>query len=68
MKFQTWAGRVQNIYSSLKELNDFDRIFDIAHRCGYESTAAMWTENPIIGGSTNPEDFGPVEERMEENV
>lgn len=55
-----WAARVQETYASIDELRDYDVIFGVAGRCGYDSAEQMWEENPVIGGSTNPADFGRI--------
>ena len=57
-KKPTWQARVQETYSSLEELRSYNRIYDIVKRCGYRSVKKLWEDNPVIGGSVNPEDFG----------
>ena len=64
MKNQTWKARVQKVYANLAELQSCDENFGIAKRCGFEGKNAckrLWEENPMIGGSTDPEDFGLAE-------
>jgi hypothetical protein len=58
MKRQTWTDRVRNVYSSLEDLQAYDEIYDIANRCGYQDPESLWDDNPLIGGSVNPRDFG----------
>lgn len=53
-----WVKRVQEAYSSLENLKDYNSIYLIATRCGYDSVEKLWNDNPIIQGSTNPRDFG----------
>jgi hypothetical protein len=61
-KNQTWKDTVQNVYSSIDELESYDSIYGIAKRCGYDSYWKLWEDNPMIGGSTNPADFGLAED------
>jgi hypothetical protein len=58
---KTWQMFVQQSYSSLEELKTYDEIYGIAKRCEYSSAEALWTANPMIGGSTNPSDFGVIQ-------
>jgi hypothetical protein len=55
---KTWNDRVRNVYSSLDELTSYDGVKNIAKRCGYGLAEELWEDNPIIGGSINPNDFG----------
>ena len=57
---KTWKDTVRNVYSSLDELRAFNDIYGTAERCGFKSAEALWRCNPVIGGSTNPKDFGIV--------
>ena len=57
-KNQTWRRKVRDNYASLDELRAYDRTYSIARRCGFRSAKALWEANPLIGGSTNPRDFG----------
>lgn len=59
---KTWAGRVQDVYSSIEELKVHDAIYGIARRCGFISAQSLWDSNCYIGGSTNPNDFGRATE------
>lgn len=55
---KTWIDRVQNVYSSVEELESYNRIYGICRRCGYKTVKGMWRANRIIGGSVHPEDSG----------
>ncbi len=57
-----WRNRVQEVYSSLEELEAYDRVYNIAQRCGIKSAKALWDANPLLRGSTNPDDLGIVGE------
>ena len=57
---KTWTASVRNTYETVSELRAYNRIYGIARRCGYRSCAALWRDNPVIGGSVEPADFGRV--------
>jgi hypothetical protein len=51
-----WRDRVQNVYGSLEELEWHDDLYGICKRLGVP-LSALWELNPIIEGSTNPDDL-----------
>ena len=53
-----WVARVQDVYSSLAELEQYDRIYGVVARCKYKSAKDLWEDDPLISGSVNPRDFG----------
>lgn len=55
---KTWKKRVRQVYDSLEDLQAWDEVYNVVKRCGYSSAKKLWEANPIIGGSTNPKDFG----------
>jgi hypothetical protein len=55
---KTWKSRVRGFYHSLAELEQCDKTYGIAMRCGYKSAEDLWVANPMIGGSIDPSDFG----------
>lgn len=61
MKRQTWQRTVRENYETLEELRAYDSIYKVAKRCGFPSAKALWDANPVIGGSSNPSDFGLAE-------
>ena len=61
VKNKSWTARVQKVYASLEELKNYDSIYGVARRCGYSDCERFWADNPKIGGSVNPSDFGLVE-------
>lgn len=58
---KTWKKRVREVYSSLEELERYNEMYGVAKRCKFRTCKAMWHANPMIGGSTDPKDFGLVE-------
>lgn len=61
---KTWKARVRDTYDSLDELKAYDRAYGVVRRCGERSAKALWNKNPLIGGSTDPRDFGKVKEAI----
>lgn len=57
---KTWQAKVREVYRSLKELRAYNRVYEIVGRCGFRSAKKLWEVNPVIGGSSNPKDFGIV--------
>jgi hypothetical protein len=51
-----WRDRVQGVYSSMEELKAYDETYGICERLGMPLNA-LWELNPIIEGSTNPDDL-----------
>lgn len=61
---KTWKKRVREVYYSLEELKGYNDIYNIAKRCGYDSCKKLWNENPVIGRSVDPKDFGLVKKQI----
>lgn len=60
---EMWHSKVQDNYSSLEELCEYDEIYGILERINqsggsYETCEDLWNDNPEIQGSTDPKDFG----------
>jgi hypothetical protein len=55
---KTWIDHIQNSYVDLDDFRAYDDLYGLAKRCGYHSARTLWNDNPIIGGSVNPKDFG----------
>lgn len=65
-----WFNTVQNAYKTEEELIFCDDIFNVCPKAGYmgiNRIRQMWDDNKIIGGSTNPADYGiaSIEEMAE---
>ncbi len=58
-----WRGRLREVYANFAEFESYSRIYGIAKRIGYKTTAGAWRVNPIIEGSTNPVDLRRVPKR-----
>lgn len=58
-----WRARLRTNYeNSYETFEQFDGIYNIAHRLGYSSRSAAWNANPVIEGSVNPSDFRKVQD------
>lgn len=57
---KTWAMRLQENYNSFEEFKAFDGIYNLCEKMYIASPEVAWEKNPVIGGSTNPNDFGIV--------
>lgn len=58
-----WRDRVQGVYSCIEELEHYDEAFGICKRLGIP-LKALWNLNPIIEGSTNPDDLRIVSAKL----
>lgn len=52
-----WNDRLRNVYTSYREFLSYCEIYDIHSRLGYETPKEAWKENPVIEGSTDPNDL-----------
>lgn len=56
-----WRGHLQEVYETEEEFHEYDRIYNIAERIGYNDPFVAWEENPIIQGSVHPGDLARYE-------
>ncbi len=52
-----WQDKLQNVYDSWENFNDFASTWGIHKRLGYHSAKDAWEVNPTIQGSTDPSDL-----------
>ena len=52
-----WQDKLQKVYTDFADFEAYCRMYGIAHRLGFKSTAAAWSKNPTIRGSVYPEDL-----------
>ena len=57
---KTWIAKLQENYSSFEEWESYAETYGLDTRLGFETSQDAWDANPLIGGSTNPGDFGIV--------
>jgi hypothetical protein len=55
-----WKSRVRKVYASLAELREYDALYGIVSRLGYDTAGDLWEANPVIGGSVDPADLEVV--------
>lgn len=56
---KTWVKFLRDNYANFEEWYRYSNSFGLAKRLG-KGSRALWRENPLIGGSTDPLDFGRV--------
>src|SRR5260370_33806653 len=54
---KVWRDKLQNVYQSLPEFENYSDVYGLAKRLGFESASIVWELNPIIEGSTDPKDY-----------
>jgi len=55
-----WQDRLQRVY---KDFDDFEfccNAYGLHERLGFKTATAAWDANPIVRGSTNPNDYEKV--------
>lgn len=55
-----WQGRLKENYSSFEDFEGYDQLYNLAYKLGYKSAINAWNANPVVQGSTNPNDFRKV--------
>ena len=55
-----WQDKLQNVYNDSVEFAAYDEIYNLSKRLGYEDSTQAWDDNPLIQGSTQPNDFRNV--------
>jgi len=56
--------RIQERYDSFAEFVQYNAMFAIAKRLGFDTANECWLMNPLIQGSTEPSDLRVVEDKM----
>jgi hypothetical protein len=63
---ETWKDKLHNVYDNdFEEFCQYDEMYNIANRLGYDNVHEAWNDNPIISGSTNPEDLHVISSGIE---
>jgi len=62
VRIMAWTGKLQDQYESFEEFEQYDAMYGLAARLGFADAATAWEANPTVGGSTNPDDYGIVNE------
>jgi hypothetical protein len=66
-KKKLWKQRVRELYGSVEVLRAYFNTYGFAKRLGYKSAAALWRDNPILTGSTDPSEFRVFTPRSSES-
>ena len=56
---------LNEIYDNFKDFELYDSKFNITQRLGYKSKYKLWRDNPVVEGSSNPDDFRIVKTEKE---
>lgn len=59
-----WKGRLKKQYKDFAEFEHYDEIYGLAKRLGFKSAKEAWQKNPLIQGSTDPNDYKVVKESL----
>ncbi len=52
-----WQDRLQSQYASFDEFMGYCATYGLDARLGYSNVRKAWNDNPLIQGSTNPDDL-----------
>lgn len=56
-----WQAKLRKNYANFEEFQDYAANYGLPERLGFSTAREAWDANPLIQGSTNPEDFKIVE-------
>lgn len=57
---KTWKKTLRKNYGTFEEWKSYSEMYGLTARLGFDSAEQAWKENPRIGGSVHPKDFGLV--------
>ena len=60
-----WKDKLQNVYESLEEFKQYDEMYGLIERLGFDNAEEAWEANPMIQGTVYPEDYKVVGENNE---
>jgi hypothetical protein len=63
-----WKKTVHEVYESLEDLIEWDEIYSVVSRCGYESAEKLWKDNRMLQGSSDPKDFGLLKRGVKQAI
>jgi hypothetical protein len=55
-----WTDKLQNQYANYDEFEAYCEVYRNHERLGFATIKDAWEANPMIKGSTNPDDYGVV--------
>jgi hypothetical protein len=56
-----WQAKLRKNYANFEEFQDYAASYGLPERLGFRTAREAWGANPLIQGSTNPEDFKIVD-------
>jgi hypothetical protein len=59
---ENYTERLRKVYSGFKEWEQYDDVYKLAERLGFDSAEEAWDRNPLVTGSSDPRDFKVVPE------
>lgn len=57
-----WQNRLQSEYDHFSDFESLDKAYGLVARLGFASAREAWDANPLVQGSTAPEDYCVVHE------
>jgi hypothetical protein len=55
---EMWSGPLQDEYTDFEEFETYDEMYNLSGRLGFDSAEEAWEANPVVKGSTDPNDYG----------
>lgn len=53
-----WEQRLQDVYDgNYQDWKDCSDMYGLCERLGYDDVLEAWTENPMVRGSVDPQDY-----------
>lgn len=55
---EMWSGPLRDEYTDFEEFEAYDEMYNLSGRLGFDSAEEAWEANPVVKGSTDPNDYG----------
>jgi len=59
---ENWRGKLQGEYNNFEEFKQYDEVYGLSKRLGFNSPEEAWEANPLIQGGVNPKDYKVVKD------
>jgi len=59
---ENWRGKLQGEYNDFEEFKQYDEMYGLSKRLGFNSPEEAWEANPLIQGGINPKDYKVVKD------
>jgi len=60
-----WKARLRSNYENFEEFKMYAETFNLHDRLGYATPEEAWADNPMVQGSTNPDEYRKVTSKPE---